>query len=125
MTEPARHDNRLAYAETEEEPAPGAFTVTWAADGRAASLEGACPACGGRTGQTFTLLAGPGRMFGRPRPAELPEKVTLYCECGHVHPRRPPAARDHGCGRYWQVTVPGSDRRAPETTPGDGRRSPR
>jgi hypothetical protein len=36
----------------------------------------------------------------------VPGEVTVFCECGHVHPDRPPDALDAGCGRFWVVELP-------------------
>lgn len=112
------HKGNLKYAEIKVEvPAPpdGAFTVSWAADGRTANVAGRCPACGAWTSTDFTPVIGGTKGVGRTSRAapELRSLLTLYCDCGYMHADRPGDAIDKGCGRFWQVTLADSERRPP------------
>ena len=105
------HHRPIRYAETRvllEAP----FMVTREADGTRARfvVTGNCPACGGLMTKEFSYGVGgtgtKGRFRGPPTtPPPVPSPVTLYCECGHLHPDKPTDAADDGCGRYWLVDL--------------------
>lgn len=111
-----KHDNSLAYVETEaESPATGQFKVTWAVGGRTVTVSGPCPACGGRTTTEFSPGIGGSKGFRSPAPRSqaLPSPLTLFCECGHAHADRAPDALDRGCGRFWLISLPDDARQPP------------
>lgn len=119
------HNDALTFVQTKA-PAqvPGAFTVTWTSDGKAATVAGVCPACGALTDTEFTPgIGGTKGVFekilgrGVPAPSQLRSPLTLYCECGHAHTDRPAEAFDKGCGRYWEVNLIESDRQPPAPGP--------
>lgn len=109
-----QHKERLKFAEVAA-PAQtdGQFTAQWANDGRSVNVKGHCPACDGLTSTDFPIGIGGTRSLlrPRPRPAQLPSPVTIYCDCGHAHDDRPPDAIDTGCGRYWAVHLTDAERR--------------
>ncbi len=111
------HHRALDYAEAAaDRPAEGQFTVEWSDDGGRVTVSGPCPACGGRTGTEFSVGIGGTkglRDVRAPATRELPDPVTLLCECGHAHADRPSDAYDRGCGRYWPVYLSADQRRPP------------
>lgn len=101
----------VGYAEIETDAtAQGVtFSVTWAQDGKKATITGHCPECHGLTKTDFDAGI-PDTKFRGPKVPILPSPVTLYCECGHAHKDRPSAAHDRGCGRYWLLFVAAKER---------------
>jgi hypothetical protein len=99
------HHKSISYAETEV-TVTVPFTVDRHPGGRRVTftVSGHCPACGGLTTKEFSYgIAG---TKGPSTPPVTPvEPATVYCECGHLHPDKPPAATDDGCGRYWQIDL--------------------
>jgi hypothetical protein len=68
-------------------------------------VSGNCPACGGLTTKEFSYGIAGSKGFRGPSTPTLPTAVTLYCECGHVHPDKPASATDDGCGRFWRIDL--------------------
>jgi hypothetical protein len=101
------HHRPIGFAEAEI-PAGPSFEVTVAPDAKSVTVSGVCPACGGRTVTVIPSGYGYGHKGPRRsgRPVAVPGEVTVFCECGHVHPDRPPDALDAGCGRFWVVELP-------------------
>jgi hypothetical protein len=113
----SRH-REVDYAEIETDAtAQGVpFTVTWAPDGKKATITGECPECRGPTRTEFSTGI-PGTKFRGPKIPALPSPVTLLCECGHAHKNRPADAPDRGCGRYWLCYVAAKERVHPRHLP--------
>jgi hypothetical protein len=94
----------ISYAETEARVTVP-FAVHRQVDGKRVTLvaSGHCPACGGLTTKEY-----PYGIPGTKGPAAPPvpgKAATMYCECGHLHPDKPDAAPDNGCGRFWKIDL--------------------
>ena len=102
---------QVDYAEIEMDALGITFGVTWAPDGKKATIAGTCPECHGPTSMEFNAGIPDTAGFRGPQkiPA-LPSRVTLYCECGRAHNDRPANARDRGCGRYWLIHIAAAER---------------
>ena len=100
------HHKSIKYAETQVHLGTP-FTVRREASGLRVKffVSGNCPACGGLMEKELSYgIAGAKGLRGPSAPA-LPSAITLYCECGHLHPDKPDSAIDDGCGRYWQISL--------------------
>jgi hypothetical protein len=107
---PARtidHHRPINFAEVEMPP-DSSFEVAFATNKKSVTISGICPACGGQT--VTTIPSGYGYGLKGPshssRQVVMPPQATVFCECGHAHPDRPPEALDVGCGRFWTVELP-------------------
>jgi len=70
-------------------------------------VSGTCPRCKATTGHGFPM----GQMGSVSAEAvkdfaAAGEIVTMICECGFVHDKKPSDSTESGCGAFWKVRLP-------------------
>lgn len=108
---PIENHRTVEYRLADHRVQDSGFTITPSEDGRAITVSGACPGCGGQTTIIWEYGLGHGYkgIFSR-KQEEAPQppagERTVACDCGHQHANRPAETFDQGCGAYWQVKLP-------------------